>query len=112
MKLKQKDIKILREQLVSAQNHTCALCCEYLAKEDAVLDHRHSDGKIRQAIHRGCNLYLGKLENNIKRNKITPSMLHNILKNAEQYMQTTRDEIHPTYFTPEEKKAKRKKKTP
>ena len=96
-KLKYKELKMLREQLLIEQNHTCVLCNETIEIGEAVLDHCHQTGHIRQVIHRGCNLYLGKLENNLKRNRITPTRLHNILKNLENYIVTKREEIHPMH---------------
>ena len=113
MRLKPKDIKQYREQYHKEQNGICPLCQEPIELSDAVLDHRHSDGYIRGTIHRNCNLYIGKMENNLARNKITRNRLKNILNNFIEYIDSNKDVIHPTYRTPEEKiqraQARRKK---
>ncbi len=105
-KLKQRDIAPLREQLLVEQEHVCLLCQEVIEQNKAVLDHDHKSGHIRGVLHRGCNSLLGKIENNLARNLITPSRLSQILKNLERYSQTQRPEIHPTYKPPKQKKAK------
>lgn len=115
MKLKHREIKPLREELLKRQNNRCLLCEQSLTIEDAVLDHNHKTGAIRGTIHRNCNLYIGKMENNLQRNKITFEMLQNILNNFIVYIQRDEGYIHPTYKTPEERKMaykKKKKKTP
>lgn len=113
MRLKPKDIKQYREQYHKEQNGICPLCQEPIELSDAVLDHRHSDGYVRGTIHRNCNLYIGKMENNLTRNKITRDRLKNILNNFINYIDSNKDVLHPTYRTPEEKKlraqARRKK---
>jgi hypothetical protein len=42
-------------------NGVCKLCQK--AKKGLVLDHCHSTNRIRGAVCRSCNLFLGKLEN-------------------------------------------------
>ena len=109
-RLKTAEIKRYRQQAVQDQNHTCPLCEQPLTQQDAVLDHRHSDGLIRQAIHRFCNTFLGKIENNVIRNRIQPDQLEAILRNYESYVQTTQQILHPTHRTPEERLARNKKR--
>ena len=108
-KLKTSQIKAYRQQAVQDQNYTCPLCEQPLTQQDAVLDHRHSDGRIRQAIHRFCNTFLGKIENNVIRNRITPEQLEAILRNYEGYVAHTQDLLHPTHRTPEERLLRNKK---
>lgn len=103
MQLKAREIAAHRALCVLEQNGVCPLCEQHLALKDAVLDHRHSDGLIRQAIHRFCNTFLGKIENNVKRNRITPEQLSAILRNYEHYVENTQDLLHPTHRTPEQK---------
>jgi hypothetical protein len=109
-RLKSSQIKTYREQAVQDQNYCCPLCEQPLSIKDAVLDHRHSDGLIRQAIHRFCNTFLGKIENSIVRNRITPSQLTAILKNYEQYVEHTQDLLHPTFRTPEQRAERARKR--
>lgn len=109
-RLAPKDIKPLREQIYQEQNELCAICGEWIAPEQAVLDHDHSTGYIRSVLHRGCNAYIGHLENNQKRNQITPERLTAILANFQYYVNTHRLVLHPTYRTPEEKIQRQKKR--
>lgn len=109
-KIKASEIKQYREQYLAEQDSTCALCKQHVEASDAVLDHCHQTGYLRGVLHRLCNTYLGAIENNIKRNKITADKLHNILSNAQAYMQSTKDVLHPTHLTTEEKAERAKRK--
>lgn len=61
-------------------------------------------------LHRGCNALLGHIENNCKRNGVTPERLTNLLHNAASYITTYKNVLHPTHLTPEEKAARTKRK--
>lgn len=110
MRLKPQDIKPLRLELLKQQNYTCAICQEPLTEQQAVLDHCHQTGRIRSVLHRGCNCYIGHLENNQKRNQITASRLTSILANYATYVQTQKDILHPAYRTPEERQERARKR--
>lgn len=105
-----KDIKPLREQFLKEQLGLCALCQEPVLANQAVLDHCHQTGLIRSVLHRGCNCYIGSMENNLKRNLITPNRLSKILANFESYRQLTKPIVHPTHLTPEERQLRAKKR--
>lgn len=110
-KLKYKELKELRDQLLIENNQICPLCLTVIDPETTngpVLDHSHTSGKIRNTIHRFCNTFLSKIENNRKRNLISEDMLTNILKNYEQYVVTERDEIHPLHTKVRRKPKKQK----
>ena len=111
MKLKYSEVKPLREKLLSEQDARCALC-EQLVLEDAVLDHDHKTGVIRGVLHRGCNALLGKIENNMPRNRIDLGRMARIADNLIKYITAdARSEfLHPTFKTPEERKMKAYKK--
>jgi hypothetical protein len=109
-KLKASEIRAYRQQAVQDQGYKCPLCEQPLTQQDAVLDHRHSDGLIRQAIHRFCNTFLGKIENNVIRNRITPEQLEAILRNYERYVQHTQVLLHPTHRTAEERLLRNKQR--
>lgn len=114
MKLLYREVKAHREKLLHGQGNRCALCGEIIV-DDAVLDHDHKTGKIRRVLHRGCNAMLGKIENNLARNKMTPARLAQFALNLVHYVeQEYGDIVHPTYLTPEERKMKayKKKKKP
>lgn len=108
-KLKYNKVKEYREQQLIKQNNCCALCGELIV-DDAVLDHNHKTGKIRQVLHRGCNSLLGKIENNMPRSKMTMTRLTTFAERLITYMQTQHTEVlHPTYKTKEERMAYKKK---
>lgn len=109
-RIKQSEIKTYREQYWRENNGICPICQQTLDLKDAVLDHRHSDGYIRNTIHRFCNTFISHIENNQKRNKISPEQLANILANFEIYVNTHRLVLHPTHRTPEEKALRAKKR--
>ena len=110
MKAKPKDIKPLREQFLKEQQGLCALCREPVDAADAVLDHCHKTGLLRSVLHRGCNCYIGSMENNLARNKITPERLTMILANFQTYKHQTKPILHPTHRTPEERIERAKKR--
>ena len=110
IKIKQSEIKTYREQYWKENNGICPVCRHPVELKDAVLDHRHSDGYIRNTIHRFCNTFISHIENNQKRNKISPSQLTNILANFETYVRTHKPVLHPTHRTPEEKIERAKKR--
>ena len=101
-KLKHSEIKSTREDYIIKQRGTCALCEEII--DSPVLDHSHTTGHIRGVLCRGCNCILSKVENNLAINKITPSKLHMILMNMEEYMITESELIHPTFKDKTKKK--------
>jgi 5-methylcytosine-specific restriction endonuclease McrA len=109
-RIKQSEIKIYREQYWQENNGICPVCQELIDLKDAVLDHRHSDGYIRNTIHRFCNTFISHIENNQKRNKISPSQLTAILANFQTYVVTTKPILHPTHLSPEERQARTKKR--
>lgn len=110
LKVKTKDIKQLREQILIEQRGLCAICGEVVMPDEAVLDHCHKTGYIRSVLHRGCNAFIGHMENNQARNRITPNRLSKILTNFIYYVNTHRLLVHPTHKTPEEKAERAKKR--
>ena len=110
MRIKPKEIKALRASILAEQNGLCAICQEQIDPLEAVLDHCHKTGYIRAVLHRGCNAYIGHMENNMARNLITPNRLAKILANFIHYINTHRLIIHPTHLTPEERKERAKRR--
>ncbi len=104
MKLKSSEIKTYRSQQLGLQFNLCALCSEPI-QDDAVLDHDHKTGLIRSVLHRGCNSMLGKVENNMVRNRMDRERLRKWAQNIVQYITKTHTNlVHPTFKTPEERK--------
>jgi hypothetical protein len=97
MKLKHREIAEYRQQQLLLNNCCCALCGD-LVIDDAVLDHDHKTGLVRQVLHRGCNSMLGKIENNMARSRIDLHRLRQFAANLVDYIQTTHtDIVHPTH---------------
>jgi hypothetical protein len=97
VKLKSTEIKSYRLQQLEQQNNLCALCGDVII-DDAVLDHCHKTGLIRQVLHRGCNSMLGKIENNMPRSRMNRDRLRTFALNLMQYIETMHTDItHPTH---------------
>lgn len=111
LKLTYTQIRPFRQQQLIAQDNCCALCGDIII-DDAVLDHDHKTGIIRSVLHRGCNALLGKIENNMARNRVDIGRLTKISENLITYLTVdlNRDLLHPTYMTSEERAMKKKKK--
>lgn len=110
MRLKYTEVQEYRQTQLAEQNYCCALCGE-LIDGDAVLDHDHKTGLIRRVLHRGCNALLGKIENNMARNKMTKTRLATWAINLIAYINTEHtDRIHPKHK--ERKNARTSSKRP
>jgi hypothetical protein len=97
VKLKSTAIKSYRLLQLEKQNNCCALCGDVII-DDAVLDHDHKTGLLRQVLHRGCNSMLGKIENNMPRSRMNKDRLRVFAVNLLGYIETAHsDVIHPTY---------------
>jgi hypothetical protein len=108
MRLKHSEVKPYRLEQLEKQNSCCSLCGEQIV-DDAVLDHDHKTGLVRMVLHRGCNALLGKIENNMVRNKMSMDRLNKWASNIVDYINKTHtDVLHPTYKTVEERKAAQK----
>ena len=102
-KLKQREVKDYRQAQLVKQGNKCALCGDVI-EYDAVLDHDHKTGLIRQVLHRGCNSLLGKIENNMPRSQVDIHRLQGIAQNLIGYITTKHSEtLHYTHKTPEER---------
>lgn len=109
-RLKYSEVKEYRSQQLAEQDNRCALCGEYI-QDDAVLDHDHATGEIRSVLHRGCNSLLGKIENNMTRNRVDLGRLSKFAENLISYLTADgTDLLHPTYKTKEERKMAYKKR--
>ena len=99
--LKHKEIPNLRETLLKEQGGICPICDKEIIKP--VLDHHHTKGsvkgtgRIRQVICNGCNIFLGKLENNCVRFGISQEALPTVLRNIVVYLRAEQTNyIHPS----------------
>lgn len=107
MRLKYAEVKPLREKLLKNQTGCCALCAQPVV-DDAVLDHCHKTGVIRGVLHRGCNALLGKIENNMPRNRVDMGQLAKIAENLIKYLTADpkSEFLHPTHLSKEERNEK------
>jgi len=110
IEMKQKDIIILRAQILKDQNGCCALCGEPITEKSGIsLDHQHGkkseingeDGKglIRGVLCRGCNVEEGKIWNSMNR-YLQPENVQNRIEWLEsliEYYKTPNyNRIHPS----------------
>ncbi|HDI3264210.1 TPA: hypothetical protein PMC50_002834 [Vibrio cholerae] len=107
IKLKTKDLKSLREEMVLA-NPLCSLCGKDMTEKQRIaLDHCHVSGRIREPLCSWCNVNLGKIENAAIRTVGKDSLL-TFLINAVQYIQfhqqNPSDLEHPTHNKPKKRK--------
>jgi len=107
MNLKTKDIPKLRDKLLKKQNYICPLCGRKIKRP--VLDHAHKrnghDGCVRMVLCSGCNILIGKIENNYKRCELDDNALKELLKNFYDYVNTK----HTNILHPKENKIKKEK---
>lgn len=104
---KQSDIPSIREKLYSEQNGICPICKKELNKP--CVDHSHQKknkgtGLIRGLICSGCNILLGKLENNSPRYGIPLSELSLVLRNMADYLESPHTNMMHYTETPKEPK--------
>jgi len=108
VKLKYNEVRDWRIRQLGIQDYTCALCGDICEPEEAVLDHDHKTGLLRQVLHRGCNSMLGKIENAMPRSRVSVERLEAIAGRLIEYITTQHTEVlHPTHKTKEERKMKR-----
>lgn len=108
-RLKVSEVGPIRERLIVQQGGRCALC--QLPITQPVLDHDHTTGAVRGALHNGCNALLGKLENNYKRYGVVnlAAFANGVAPYLQRHMTNQTGLLHPTYRTEDEKRERRNK---
>lgn len=108
--LKTKEIKGIREEKLILQDHTCPLCGNKVEKDEAVLDHDHSTGRVRQVLHRSCNQTEGRILSWINRCRGDDPEV--FIGNLLMYWQTNYEEepLHPQHLVEQARKFKNKGK--
>lgn len=111
-RLKTTEVAKVREALLIQQGGRCALCNLPCHSDDAVLDHDHATGAVRQALHRGCNSLLGKVENNYKRYgvKNLAAFLNGCSAYLQRHVINLTGLLHPTHKSDDEKRELRNKR--
>ena len=108
-RLKIKDVPAYRYALVVKQGYVCGLCGFSLEGKVANLDHDHKTGLVRSVLCRQCNTLLGKIENflNTYGHDNAPTFLSHVEAYMVYHKNNPGNVYHPSYKTPEEKKAAR-----
>lgn len=90
----------------------CALCRLPCSEQSAVLDHNHSTGAVRAALHRGCNALLGKVENNAARYGVpnVSAFGAGLGPYLQRHQINQTGLLHPTHKTEDEKRLARNAK--
>jgi hypothetical protein len=109
-RLKLSEVAVVRERLIIQQGGRCALCQLPITKP--VLDHDHTTGAVRSALHNGCNALLGKVENNYKRYGIVnlAAFANGIAPYLQRHSINQTGLTHPTHKTEDEKRERRNAK--
>lgn len=113
MRIKQKDIARLRDEIAAEQGHKCWLCHIDLRSVMACLDHNHNTGAIRGVLCQNCNGIEGKIFNltrRAKRNMTSGEYLTRIQDYWRLFTEVPRDLVHPSHKFEDEKRAIRNKK--
>lgn len=102
-RLKSKNIKKYREDLLKKQKGMCGLQNIKIEIDQAVLDHDHTTGHIRTVLSRNANSIEGRILSFIGRLKGSPDPIQ-FLKKLIQYWEYdySNNPLHPTHKLPEE----------
>lgn len=113
MRIKVKDIPALRDSIALTQKGLCWICDVELSSVTPCLDHDHVTGRIRGVLCANCNGIEGKIHNLARRGsrgKPKYDYVSRILSYWNHFSALQREEHHPTYRTPDEKRLRKNKK--
>jgi hypothetical protein len=101
--VKTKEIRGYRETQLKRQKNVCPLCMKYIRKDQAALDHDHSDGRVRMVLHRNCNSVEGRVLHWAKRSGSDPKAF---IRRLSEYWDEDYggNPVHPTHKTDVDKK--------
>ena len=112
--LRPNEVKSVCDQLMKKQGNKCAVCNKPFTKRDRpVLDHCHTTGYIRGALHNSCNGVEGKVK--VKANfghkgVSAQDYIIGLGKYLEKHTTPQFNLIHPTHMTEEAKRKLRNEK--
>ena len=112
-KLKQAEVKIVRDTLTKKQKGKCPLCGGSLAKKGAVLDHCHDKGTIRSSLCRNCNGMEGKVKTAAIRSATKEGMIEWLINIAQYWKYNDENPstlVYPYHKSEDEKRLARNKK--
>jgi hypothetical protein len=112
--LKVNEVASVLQQLVKKQEMKCGICGQYFTQRDyAVLDHDHTTGFIRGAIHNSCNGTEGKLKARAQFGHSGVSA-YDYLIGLGRYLERHRTPqynfLHPTHMSEDAKRLNRNKR--
>lgn len=110
-RIKLKEVPDLRKKLLRSQRNICPLCGCTIRPDQAVLDHDHDTGRVRQVLHRQCNQIEGRVLNWVSRSgqNVHPAVF---LENLLMYWQVDYSDnpVHHTHKSDVEKEIMRLKR--
>lgn len=116
-KLARSQLRPVGLRLLQQQGGVCPLCMkpvDLTEKGALVVDHDHTTGQIRGALHRSCNSALGRMDNAIGRwgckSMAYPDILAWAKRAIAYYEQPATDMIYPSHKTEEELRLERNAK--
>lgn len=116
-KLARSQVRPYAMRLLQQQGGVCCLCgkpVDLSEKGALVLDHDHTTGQVRGALHRSCNASEGKVANAAGRWGAKSMRYEDIipwLENLLTYLkQPAQDVLYPTFQTEDEKRMARNAK--
>lgn len=112
--IKPSQVESVLKQLVSKQSNKCAVCGKpFTARDRPVLDHDHTSGYIRGALHNSCNGAEGRIKAKARMGHkgVSPEDYVIGLGRYLEYHSTPRvNLIHPQHMTEDQKRLARNKK--
>lgn len=112
--LKTNEVEGVLKQLVTKQGNKCAICGQYFTQRDyPVLDHDHTTGFIRGALHNSCNGAEGKVKVRAHLGHAGVSAYAYLIglgKYLEAHKTPMWNFIHPEHVTADAKRIKRNAK--
>ncbi len=112
-RLKTTQVKAVRNKLLANQGARCALCQIEISEDQAVLDHNHTTGFLREVLCRNCNGIEGKisnLANRAKRKHTREWFLQRLIQYWDKHSVAQTDLVYPTHKTDDEKRLRANKK--
>ena len=112
--LKVSEVHGVLKQVMAKQGNKCAICGKgFTPKDGPVLDHCHTTGHIRGALHRSCNSIEGRMKALGHRGHAgvsSPDYIIGLGKYLEYHDRPRIALIHPSHMTEDAKRLARNKK--
>lgn len=118
-RLKNSELSAVKRELIKRQKGLCPICNKSLLTcriNNVVVDHNHTTGAVRGALHRGCNAMEGKVKNFLmtwgKCNTLQDMVrtLERLIVYWKLHKTPQTEWLHPTFKTDKEKEVLAKKR--